>query len=140
MLRYIGDYDFGGHTATRVIATSEILDVASGYQFNLTVRRRVAREDGDEHLFDFHTVIVRSDGGVDEKLAEIAARSYSLEDVPNSVASTALKNLGSLSVDTAFQSAKGFLEERIKIWDWDEEVDLIGVAKVAFVAPASSKS
>jgi hypothetical protein len=93
-----------------------------------------------EHLFDFHTVIVRSDGGVDEKLAEIAARSYSLEDVPNSVASTALKNLGSLSVDTAFQSAKGFLEERIKIWDWDEEVDLIGVAKVAFVAPASSKS
>jgi SNF2 family DNA or RNA helicase len=136
MLRHIGTYEFGGHTAARVIAIpdSERGDTAAGYQFNFTVRKRVAREDGDEHLFDFCTVVVRCDGTVDEGLAELAATSYSLEGTADQRAAEVLKKLGSIGVDAAFESARTHLEKRTKLWDWDEEVDLIGVAKVAFLA------
>jgi superfamily II DNA or RNA helicase len=139
MLRHIGNYEFGGHTAIRVIKVqdSEIPEVTGGFQFNFTVRRRVAREDGDEHLFDFHTVVVRSDGHLDGKLAELAAKSYSSDDISDQCASGALTKLESIGVDTAFQSAKTYLEKRTKLWDWDEEVDLIGVAKVVFL-PANA--
>jgi hypothetical protein len=139
MLRYIGNYEFGGHTAIRVIKmhASESDEVTAGFQFNFTVRRRVSREDGDEHLFDFHTVVVRSDANIDQRLAELAAESYSLDENPDPSASAALKKLELISVDTAFESAKTHLEKRIQLWDWDEEVDLIGVAKVAFL-PANT--
>src|SRR5207249_2194676 len=78
LIRYIGKYDFGGHTASRVINVpeSELDTLAAGFQFNFTVRKRVAREDGDEHLFDWHTVVVRCDGKVDEDLAALAAKEY----------------------------------------------------------------
>jgi superfamily II DNA or RNA helicase len=139
MLRHIGNYDFGGHTAIRVIEVvgSEQDKVAAGFQFNFTVRKRVAREDGDEHLFDFHTVVVRSDGHLDERLAELAANSYSLAESTHEAISAALKGLDSIDVDTAFESARAHLEKRTKLWDWDEEVDLIGVAKVVFL-PANA--
>jgi superfamily II DNA or RNA helicase len=95
MLRYIGNYEFGGHTAVRVIKgqDSEAHKVTAGFQFNFSVRRRVSREDGDEHLFDFHTVVVRPDGAVDEGLAEVAANSYSLDGSPDQTASGALREL-----------------------------------------------
>jgi len=134
MIRHIGEYDFGGHTAVRVIKLPDSRPdiAASGFQFNFTVRKRVAREDGDEHLFDFYTVVVRSDGSVDEGLAELAAGSYSCDESPDQRVSAALNELDSISVDTAFESAKAYLEKQTKLWDWDEEVDLIGVAKVVF--------
>jgi hypothetical protein len=71
----------GGYAATRVIklADSALDTVAAGFQFNFTVRRQVAREDGDEHLFDCYTVVVRSDENVDEDLAVLAANEYSIE-------------------------------------------------------------
>lgn len=139
MLRHVGNYNFGGHTAMRVInmRDSETDEVAAGFQFNFTVRRRVSREDGDEHLFDFHTVLVRSDGTIDGKLADLAARSYSLDEGSDQPISAALKKLESFGVDTAFESARTYLEKRTKLWDWDEEVDLIGAAKVIFV-PANA--
>jgi len=52
-------------------------------------------------------------------------------------ATAALKRLDAISADSAFESAKACLEQRIKLWDWDEEVNLIGLAKVIFL-PASS--
>jgi superfamily II DNA or RNA helicase len=130
MLRYIGDYEFGGHTALRVIEAPEVRKITAGYQFNFTVRSRVSREDGDEYLFDFHTVFVRSDGSVDRKLADLAAKSYSLDENADQAG---LNQLEEIRVETAFESARDYLAKQIKVWDWDEEVDLIGVAKVAFI-------
>ena len=139
MLKHIGNYDFGGHTAMRVISSQDsALDKPIGaFQFNFTARKRVAREDGDEHLFDFYTVIVRSDGSIDEGLAELAAKSYSFDESSDQSISAALKKLESIGVDTAFESARAYLGKRTKLWDWDEEVDLIGVATVVFL-PANA--
>lgn len=137
MMRHIGNYDFGGHTATRIVETDDLKEICAGFQFNFTVRKRVAREDGDEHLFDFRTVLVGSDGTISENLSEIAAKSYSNEGYTDNLVSTALEQLRSLDVSTAFESAKAFLETKTKLWDWDEEVDLIGVAKVVFFPQAA---
>ena len=134
MIRHIGKYEFGGHTATRVIkvSSSDLCTVGTGFQFNFTVRRRVAREDGDEHLFDFRTVVVRSDGVVDDKMAKLAAMSYSDDQISDQSISVAFNELESAGAGNAFQTAKAYLEKQTKLWDWDEEVDVIGVAKVVF--------
>jgi hypothetical protein len=136
MIRHIGEYDFGGHTATRFIKAADLPSdsVAAGFQFNFTVRRRVAREDGDEHLFDFHTVLVRCDGSIDENLAALAAKEYSLTSYePTPSVSAILDRLTSAELEKASLSARAYLEQRTQLWDWDEEVDLIGVAKVVFL-------
>src|SRR5689334_11408930 len=43
------------------------------------LRSRVQREDGDEYLFDLHTVVVMPDGSVDEELAQVVSSTYSIE-------------------------------------------------------------
>ncbi len=138
MLRYIGEYEFGGQTAVRVIRTPEVAsgESSAGYQFNFTVRRRVAREDGDEYLFDLHTTVVSAEGEVIEEMSRIAASEYSYEDGNDSNGEAALKGLDRLSVEQAFEIAKTDLQERTRLWDWDEDVDLIGVAKVVFLPQA----
>jgi superfamily II DNA or RNA helicase len=139
MLRYIGEYEFGGQTSVRTIRTAAVRSGESlaGYQFNFTVRRRVAREDGDEYLFDLHTIVVNAEGGVEEEFSGIAASEYSCEDADDSNAEAALRGLDRLSIEQAFEIAKAHLQEKIRLWDWDEDVDLIGVAKVIFL-PASA--
>jgi superfamily II DNA or RNA helicase len=137
MLRRVGDYSFGGHTAVRVIQ-ADALDLASpkaGYQFDFTVRSRVQRDDGDEYLFDLHTFVVLPGGALDDKMAELAASEFSLPDGPDDAALEALRHLESLDLDKAYQSAKAALEKRAQFWDWDEDVDLIGVVKLVAVPP-----
>ena len=132
MFRRVGDYSFGGHAAVRVIQ-ADGLDLASpkaGYQFNFTVRSRVQRDDGDEYLFDLHTFVVLPDGALDEKTAELAASEFSLPDGPDNAALEGLRHLESLDLDSAYQLANAALEKRAQFWDWDEDVDLIGVAKL----------
>jgi superfamily II DNA or RNA helicase len=135
MIHHIGEYEFGGHTAVRVIKTNGFgtHDVRSGFQFNFTIRRRVPREDGDEHLFDFHTVVVSSEGQIERSLADSTATEYSQSDYPSSSVSEALDRLNSIRIEQAFELAKTHLENQTKLWDWDEEVDLIGIAKVVFL-------
>jgi archaellin len=135
MLRRVGDYSFGGHTAVRVIQASDLGLAApkAGYQFNFTVRSRVQREDGDEYLFDLHTFVVLPDGVIDEKMAEIAAREFSLPDDLDGRAQEALHQLESLDLDDAYQLAKAALKKRAEFWDWDEDVDPIGIAKLVAV-------
>jgi superfamily II DNA or RNA helicase len=135
MLRHVGNYDFGGHTALRVIevADSEGVENTAAFQFNFTVRKRVPREDGDEHLFDFHTVVVRPDTTIDDRLASLSAKSYSADRSLDPDEWAALNELDSFGVEAAFASAKTHLEAQTRLWDWEEEVDLIGVAKVVFV-------
>jgi superfamily II DNA or RNA helicase len=136
MIRHIGEYEFGGQTAVRFIKLPDSgRDImAAGFQFNFTVRRRVVREDGDEHLFDWNTVVVLSDGNIDENLAALAAKEYSLAGYePTASVSAALDRLTLAELENAFLSARAYLEKRTQLWDWDEEVDLIGVAKVVFL-------
>jgi superfamily II DNA or RNA helicase len=135
MFRRVGDYSFGGHTAVRVVP-ADGFDLASpnaGYQFNFTVRSRVQREDGDEYLFDLHTIVVLPDGSLDDRLAELAAREFCLQEIPDDVPSGVLRQLDSLDPDSAYEVAKAALEKRAQFWDWDEDVDLIGVAKLVAV-------
>ncbi len=105
----------------------------AGYQFNFTVRSRVQRDDGDEYLFDLHTLVVLPDGTIDEKMAEIAAREFSLRDGLDDTALETSHRLESIDVDNAFQVAKATLEKRAQFWDWGEDVDLIGVATIVAV-------
>ena len=137
MLRHIGNYDFGGHTAIRVIEVDDSggVEITAAFQFNFTVRKRVAREDGDEHLFDFHTVVVRPDATIDDRLAKLSAKSYSADLTLDQHALAALTGLDAIGVNNAYELAKAHLEAQTKLWDWEEEVDLIGVAKVVFVRP-----
>jgi len=133
MLRQVGDYSFGGHTAVRAIEAPELPrgESRAGLQFNFIVRSRVQREDGDEYLFDSYTIVVRADGAVDKELASWAASRYS-KDAPLSPHTQRLaRDLDSLPVGRAYKSAKQQLEGRIQVWDWEEDVELIGVAKVA---------
>jgi helicase-like protein len=136
MLQHVGAYDFGGHCAVRVIALTDATELKAGFQFNFIVRKRVAREDGDEYLFDLHTVVVGSDGTIDDRLAALAATEYGLDADLNPTISAALGQLDLTRLESAFESAKSYLEERTKLWDWEEEVDLIGVAKVVFIGKA----
>lgn len=105
----------------------------AGYQFNFTVRSRVQRDDGDEYLFDLHTLVVLPDGTIDERMAEIAAREFSLQDGPNETVLETSRQLESLDLDDAYELAKAALEKRAQFWDWDEDVDLIGMAKLIVV-------
>ena len=50
--------------------------------------------------------------------------------------SAALGTLEAFGVERAFESARAHVEKLIKFWDWDEEVDLIGVAEVVSLFPS----
>jgi hypothetical protein len=131
MLRHIGDYGSGGHTAIRVIQKPGLAEPAAGLQFNFTVRRRVERGDGTEYLFDLHTVVVRTDGTIDGGLSELAANSYSVDKHPGF--SAQLEKLNTMDLGHSYDLAKHYLESQIDLWDWEEDVDLIGLAKVIAV-------
>lgn len=133
MLQYIGDYDFGGHCTLRCVKVPGLQEARAGVQFNFTVRRRVSRQDGDEYLFDFHSIVVNPDGQIDVALSEAASRCFGIDGEFPAAAQHALRELDSTRLDRAFESARTYLENRAALWDWDEDVQLIGVAKAAFV-------
>ena len=109
----------------------------AGYQFNFIVRSRVQREDGDEYLFDLHTVVVLPDGSIDLALSSLAASSYSENESLSPQAERALDLLDKMDVEEAYQRAKNHVEQNAQLWDWDEDVELIGVARVVTL-PTSS--
>jgi len=132
MLRRTGDYSFGGHTAVRLIEAEVAVPggAVAGFQFNFTIRSRVQREDGDEYLFTLQTVVIRADGSPDERLSSLAAQSYSADCPRSSEVERLLSELDSFGVEPAYELAKAQIERQVQFWDWDEDVDLIGVAKV----------
>ncbi len=132
MLRHVGSYDFGGHTAVRVVAVDRLCSPTpvAAYQFNFSVRSRLGREDGDEYIFGLFAVAVRGNGTVDERLTATAAGAFTLEDDLPSGAAEALHSLESFDLDNAYQIAKTYLETKAKLWDWEEDVDVVGVAKL----------
>jgi hypothetical protein len=142
MLQHAGDYSFGGHTAIRLVETAALSpdEAKAGYQFNFTVRRRVQREDGDEYLFDFYTVVISAEGTLEKELASRAAATYSKDGTLSAHAERVLSTLDSIGVAAAYQLAQAQMQKEAEFWDWDEDVDLIGVARVAFLPAVHSTS
>lgn len=140
MLRRIGEYVFGGHTAVRFLESTDSASTspAAGFQFNFIIRSRVQREDGDEYLFNFRTVVIRADGTADDDLSSLAAKSYSVDRARPAEAERLFFELDRLRIDHAFELAKAEIERQVQLWDWDEDVDLIGVARI-FVAGSSEQ-
>jgi superfamily II DNA or RNA helicase len=132
MIQQIGDHDFGGHTAVRFIKVPGLRaeEAQAGYQFNFVVRGRVQREDGDEYIFSFHTVVVSSNGLPDVRMASGAAKLYSSDESPSTNAERLLAGLDSLPIQDAYQTARAEIERTAQFWDWDEDVELVGLAKV----------
>ncbi|MCK6485057.1 MAG: DEAD/DEAH box helicase family protein [Phycisphaerae bacterium] len=122
MLGYVGSYDFGGLTAIRRVGDKERAGI-SGYLFAFVVRRRITREDGDECLFDFHPVFVRKDGVIDDAAA-VAAVNRQASD----------SQQGSPPPDPTpfFDAARSHLDKAANLWDWDEDVEFIGMSFVYF--------
>ena len=135
MLRQVGDYSFGGHTAVRVIESADLTlgEPRAGYQFNFVVRGRVQREDGDEYLFTFYPVVIRTDGSSDDRIASLAAENYSADGSLSSPADRLFRELEAMEIESAYDLAKAEVERKAQLWDWEEEVDLIGVGKVAIL-------
>lgn len=122
MLTHVGSYDFGGLTAMRRIVCSELAGV-TGYLFVFVVRRRITREGGDECLFDFHPVFVRSDGVVDDPSARAAldhqATDTGVQHVPP-------------DASAFFETAKSHLAKAVNLWDWEDDVEFVGLSFVEF--------
>jgi superfamily II DNA or RNA helicase len=121
MLEYTGSPDFGGVAAKRRIAAPDRAG-GCGFLFAFVVRQRIAHEGGDECLFQFHPVFVRADGQVDEEAVTLAVQGCSGEaasaEVPNP--------------EPAFRVAKQYLEQKANLWDWDEDVEFLGLSWVEF--------
>ncbi|MFC1903116.1 hypothetical protein ACFLX4_03510, partial [Chloroflexota bacterium] len=122
MLAYVGSYDFGGLTAIREIKAPEMAGV-DGFLFIFVIRHRMAREDGDEYLFELASVFSTAEGKVEETALDFAVR-YTTGSGASAV------NPPDPSV--AFQAVKKHLEQKAGIWDWDEDVEFIGLSWVVF--------
>jgi ERCC4-related helicase len=122
MLGYVGSYDFGGLTAARTIPGTNLRG-KSGFLFVFVVRRRITREDTDECLFRFEPVFVSSDRRIDEEAARVAVSKEATNVSPGK---------GMADPRAAFEMAKRHLEEKTELWDWDDDVEFVGMSWVEF--------
>ena len=97
----------------------------AGFLFAFVVRQRVTREDGDECLFDFVPVFVSADCEVD------------VTAVASAVSGTAVESQQPTppppDPTEPFQAARLSLEEKHKIWDWNDDVEFLGLSWVVFL-------
>lgn len=122
MLKYVGSSDFGGLTAARTVACQRLAGT-SGFLFVFVIRKRITHEDADECLFQFRPVFVRSDGEIDDEAA-VAAIADSAEDIAESAKIP--------DADRAYCVAQKYLEAEGSLWDWNDDVEFIGVSWVQF--------
>ena len=88
------------------------------------VRQRITRDDGDECLFRFEPVFVNDRGEVDASaVAEAVAGESSGE--------AARQNLH--SPEAVYEVAREFLESKSGIFDWEDDVEFVGLSWIAFV-------
>ena len=84
----------------------------------------MTREDTDECLFQFMPVFVTADGVLDE-LALAAAVTKEAMETPNTTMCTS-------APAEPFEIAKRYIETKLNLWDWVEEVEFLGLSFVAF--------
>ena len=134
MLQQIGDYSFGGHTATRFIKVPNAGAEGAGYQFNFIIRGRVQREEGDEYIFGLQTIVISLDGLPNQLMASSAAMFYSEDELRSDETERLLSELDKLKLEDAYQVARAEIERTAQIWDWDEDVELVGLAKLVVLS------
>ena len=122
-LSHVGSYDFGGLTAFRRIKEPSLAG-RSGFLFAFVLRKRVTREDGDECLFQFLPVFVSAEGQIDESALGPAVTREAVE-------SPAAK-IPPPDPSSAFEAAKQYLEGKLDLWDWTEEIEFLGLSWVEF--------
>lgn len=122
-LTCVGSYDFGGLAAIRHIHEPGLAGQC-GYLFVFIIRKRVSLEHGDECLFEFCPVFITADGQPDEKALSAA--------VARQAADTPAKAAAPPDAARFFDLAKRHLEERLGLWDWDDDVEFIGLSWVQF--------
>ncbi len=86
-----------------------------------------------------YTVVISAEGSPEKQLAACAAATYSKDGPVPPEVERLLCPLDSMEV-AAYRLARAEIEREAEFWDWDEDVDLIGVAKVAFLPPVHSSS
>jgi hypothetical protein len=123
MLAYAGSYDFGGLTTVREIVAPEF-GGRTGFLFAFVVRYRVAREDGDECLFEFAPVFVTADGKVDESVVRAAVECAASDSREIAIVPP--------EADVAFRAARKHLEAKAGLWDWEDDVEFLGMSWVVF--------
>jgi len=123
MLNYVGSYDFGGLTASRLIINKGFQGIR-GIQFNFVIREHLTQEHGEEWLFSFHSVFVTENGEIRPDIAKIAIETSGESFNP--------KFIDSINLLALFQKAREHLEATLNLWDWDEEVDLLNIAAIEF--------
>jgi len=123
MLSYIGSYDFSGLTAVRQIKEPSLAG-RCGYLFGFVVRKRVAREDGDECLFQFVPVFVSKDGQIDESALSAAVTKEAVDGSQPQVSPS--------DPAAIYEIAKRHLEQSLNLWDWDDEVECVGMSWTVF--------
>jgi hypothetical protein len=82
------------------------------------VRKRVAREDSDECLFQFSPVFVTAGGEIDNVALSVAV-TRDADDTPTATVSPP-------DPSVVFSIAKHHLEQKLGLWDWDDDVEFIG--------------
>jgi len=122
MLEYAGSYDFGGLAALRRIAAPE-LSGRSGCLFLFVVRERIAHETGDECLFQFRPVFVDKKGKVDAEAAAAAVSAWVKDDKATHLES---------DPRPLFDAARQHLEQTLGLWNWEDDVEFIGLSWVEF--------
>jgi ERCC4-related helicase len=122
MLSHAGSYDFGGLSAIRHIQASELAG-QSGFLFLFVVRQRITRGGGDECLFQFQPVFVNREGIVNENLLEQAIIGTAIENVSKCTPPDA---------SAAFETARSFVETKVGLWDWVDDVEFLGLSWVEF--------
>jgi SNF2 family DNA or RNA helicase len=123
MLEYVGSYDFGGLASRRAVACERLRGKA-GYLFVFVIRQRITREDGDECLFHFEPVFVGDDGQIDCDAAIEAVAGIADGDRAGDALHTP---------NAAFQTARECLESQQRFFDWDDDVEFVGLSRVEFV-------
>jgi len=124
MLTHVGSYDFGGLTAIRIIENNE-LEGLKGFLFLFIVRQRITREDDDECLFDFYPVFSTEDGTIDENAVRAAVGQQAKEADTTAIYPP--------DPNKAFQTAKQYLEDKTELWDWNDDVEFLGMSWVEFI-------
>jgi len=123
MLSFAGSYDFGGLTAIRHIQSPELAG-RSGFLFVFIVRQRITRGGGDECLFQFQPVFVDRGGNVSDELLEPAITGISVENVGTKCTPP--------DASTALETARAYVETKVGLWDWIDDVEFLGLSWVEF--------
>jgi ERCC4-related helicase len=121
MLEHVGSYDFGGLTAARVVKEPKLAD-RSGFLFAFVVRQRITEDGGDEFLFRFEPVFVTADGHIDPEALAPALSQEGVAANPRTIPDP----------EPAFRAAREHIEQHAGVWEWNDDVEFLGLSWVQF--------